>query len=112
MAHAAGQFRRAACGGVRQPYHADEMVGAGDFVGFGQLGRDGLHRQHDIAAHGEPGHQAVALEHQPTFGGGAGDGVVAVGEGASVRAFQPGDQVDQGGFAGAGEAEDGDEFAL
>ena len=112
LAHAAGELGRTAVAGVAQADHVDVFGDAGLALGGGVLGEHLRHRQLDVAVDGEPGHQRIGLEHQAALGAGRRDGFAVHQHFAAVWLHQTGDGRDQRRLAGAGEAEDGDEFAF
>ncbi|GFJ93896.1 hypothetical protein Prum_075380 [Phytohabitans rumicis] len=72
-----------------------------------------LQRELDVLADGEPRKQAapVLLEHHRHPGRGTGDRCAVEADLAAGRAEQAGDAAQQGGLAGAGRADDADQFA-
>ena len=79
---------------------------------LGHFREDAVQCEADVAVHGEPGHQRVALEDHATFGAGAGDRFVLEADGAFGGHLKARHEVDQRGFAGAREAQENEELAL
>ena len=110
LAHAAGQFARI---GAFVTVQADQVDG-GQRAGAHFLRRQvqRFQPQLHILQHREPGKQREALEHHRHALGRTFDGRAHIGEIAALRLRQAGDQAQQGGFAGAGAAEQADDLAL
>ena len=112
LAHAAGQLRRLALAGMRKAYHLGIAVDARRAFACRLAGEHRVDRQRHVAAYRQPRHQRVALEHQPRSGPGSVTGLPLNSTSPESGAIEAGHQIDQRGLAGAGEADDGDEFAL
>ncbi len=84
------------------------------------LAVEDFQRQHDIFQRGEVGHELEGLEDEadvprPHFGAlvfvQVGQGVAGGADDAAARQVEAGQQPQQGGFSGAGDADDGHRFA-
>ena len=75
-------------------------------------GINGIYGEINVVVGGEPGQQAVVLEHHHAIGSRFGDGVALEGDGAAGGSIKAGDHVEEGGFAAAGVSDQADEFAL
>ncbi len=113
LLHAAGDLARQL---VLRRQQADKIErGAGALGQLGALFRraeNPLHRQVHVLEAGQPGQQRVVLEHHGAVRAGPGDFALGAQQHAAGRAGQAGDQVQQGGLAAAGMADQGDELAL
>ncbi len=88
--------------GVAHAHQLQRINGAFLELVFGLLGtKHALHRQVNVLKAGQPGQQRVVLEHHRAFGTGRIDLLVVADQGAIGGPDQPGDQVQQGGFAAA-----------
>ena len=111
LLHAAGQFGRALVLRSSQPDQVDELlrmrlhlgaVPVAPFRGYG-IG--------DVAEHGAPRQQRVALEDHRAVEAGALDRLPVDDDGALARLVEPGQDVQHGGLAAAGVADHAAEFA-
>ncbi len=111
LAHAPGQFRRAAVTGMGQADHLDIAVHLGNPFGLGAL-VGGINGQLDIARHRQPRHQRVGLKHQPPLWSRPGHGGAFEPHLTVIGQRQPCHQVHQRGLARPRKAQDHDEFAI
>ena len=110
LAHAAGELF--GVGGF-ETVEADEVDGAfGAVAALG--GRDvaGFETELDVLADGEPRQQREGLEHHRDAGVRGDDGCVLVDGATTCRRDETGEATQQGGLAGAGLAEEGDDLAV
>jgi len=102
LLHAARDFAGALLARVFQPDQGQRCGGT-----FAQLclaflaSKHALHCQVDVVKAGQPGQQGMVLEHHGALGAGALDFLVGAQQGACGGRGQPGNQVQQCGFAAA-----------
>jgi len=108
LGHAAGELV-----GIRggELFEADEAHEVVDFAAFFAEDAAGDEAGFDVGADGEPGEEVRILEDEAAFGAGAEDGFGADEEFAGVGCVEAGDEAEEGGFAAAARADEGDEFA-
>ncbi len=104
LAHAAGHFLGV---GVFVAAEADEVDGFfGAFVAFGAGDALGFEAELDVFLDGEPGEEGEALEHHGDTFGGAAELGAAPDHVAGGGLQEAGYDAEEGGFAGAGAAEE------
>ena len=110
LPHAAGQLLRI---GILEPVEPDQIdradrppppLGAGD--------AQRLEAELDIAEHGQPRKQRIALEHHRDAANRLGDRHAAIFDNALARRHEPGENAQKGRFAGSRFAEDRDDLAV
>jgi len=107
-----GQPRRQGRFAAGQPHPGEQFFGAADLVVGGAVGQDG---GEDVVERGEGGQQVVALEDETGAAavvsqlarGEVVEGLAVDFDQSVVGAFDGADEVQQGGFAGAGWPGDG-----
>mmetsp|Transcript_13743 Transcript_13743/g.23394 ORF Transcript_13743/g.23394 Transcript_13743/m.23394 type:complete len:505 (-) Transcript_13743:846-2360(-) len=112
LAHAPRQLGGTTPRCMGQADHANVMGDLLGPLGLGQLGEHRIDGEAHIAAHGQPGHQRVALENHATFGTGTCDGRALETGRAAGGCVEARQQVDQGRLARPGKAQKHKEFAL
>ena len=112
LAHAAGEFVGFLVRGVVEFHHLEIVVDLVGAFGLRELGEDAVDGELDVVEDAEPGEERVILEHQAAVGARPVHGL-SVEEGlAGGGGLEAGEDGHQGGLAGAGEADDGDELVL
>ena len=109
LLHAAGEFMRIRILELREADHLQPLTrfGFGGELAFAAH----LQAEHDVALYGEPWEEGVTLEDHAAIGTGFTD-VSAIEQSDTAAAFvKSGDDADEGRFAAARRADDGDELA-
>ena len=88
------------------------MLGDGVALFDGGVGIDLIGADEDVLDGGEPGEQRRGLEDDAAIGSGFGHFVIAKDDVSTGLGREAGDHGEDGGFATAGVANQGDEFAL
>ncbi len=109
--HAAGEFRRTLVLGAGEAYEIDEGLRVRPDPGAVPVTPFRCHGIGDVAEHGAPRQQRVALENHGTVEAGALDCLSIHDHGALARCIQPGEDVEHRGLAAAGVADHAGEFA-
>ena len=111
--HTAGNFTRSLLRGGGQAHHGERRFGARlELRPILRRAEDALDRQVHVFMAGEPGQQRMVLKHHRALRAGAGDFPVGAQQGALRWRGQAGHQVEQGGLAATGMADQGDELAF
>ena len=111
LLHAARELGRLAVGGVAQADEVEHLVGVVLDLGAGPVLVAAADGEGDVALGGEPGEQGVGLEDDGAVERRAGDLVAVHDDDAGVRRLEAGEDVEDGGLAAAGVADEGDELA-
>ena len=111
LLHAAGQFRRALVLGAGEADEVDEFLRVRFYPRAVPAAPFRRHRIGDVAEHGAPGQQRVALEDHRAVETGAFDGLAVDDHGAFAGGIQPGQDVEHGGLAAAGMPDHAGELA-
>ena len=111
LLHAARQLRRLAVGRVAEAHEVEHAARVLGHLGArpGAVAR--AHGEGDVAERGEPRQQRVRLEDHGAVERRAGDLAPVHDDGAGIGRFQPGEDVEDGGLAAAGVADEHDELA-
>ncbi|MCY1440141.1 hypothetical protein D9M71_564030 [compost metagenome] len=112
LLHAAGDLAGALVAGVGHVHQVEVVLDPLAHLGLALLALEHLlHGQLDVLVAGQPGQQAVVLEHHRALRARAVDFPAIADQPACAGVQQTGDQVEHGGLAAAGVADQGDELA-